>query len=72
MVCRLSGLLASLDVRKTRDVELHNWSCSTKIIRVMNSRRISWVERVEGMDSMRNACRIFVGKTLRVESASEN
>jgi hypothetical protein len=48
--------------RKLHNEELHNLYFLPHVIRINKSRRIIWVEHVEGMDAMRNAYRVFVGK----------
>jgi hypothetical protein len=47
--------------RKLHNEELHNLHTSPSVIRMMKSRRMSWIEHVAGMEK-RNAYGILVGK----------
>jgi hypothetical protein len=44
------------------NTKLHYLYSSPSIIRVIKSRKISWVEHVSRMGEKKNACRILVGK----------
>jgi hypothetical protein len=48
--------------RKLHNEELHNFSSSPSIIRMMKSRRMRWTTHVARMGAKRNAYRILVGK----------
>jgi hypothetical protein len=48
--------------RGLHNEELHNMYASENIIRLMKSRKIRWVGRVERMEGMRNAYKILIGK----------
>jgi hypothetical protein len=48
--------------RKLHNEELHRLYSSPSIIRMIESRRMSWVGHVVRMGEKRNAYRIFVGK----------
>jgi hypothetical protein len=57
-----SGDEVTGDWRKLHNEELYNMYSSPNIIRVIKSRRMSWVGYVAQMKEKRNAYRIFVGK----------
>jgi hypothetical protein len=48
--------------RRLYKEELCNLYFSPNVIRVMKSRRVRWVGYVAGMEEMRNAYKIFIGK----------
>jgi len=48
--------------RKLHNEELNNLYCSPIIIRVIKSRRMSWVGHVARMGERRSVCRVLVGK----------
>jgi hypothetical protein len=48
--------------RKLYREELHNLNYSHNIIRVMESRRVKWLEHVALMGEVRNAHKILIGQ----------
>jgi hypothetical protein len=48
--------------RKLHNEELHNLYCSSSIIRIIKSRRMTWSGHVARIGEKRNAYRISVGK----------
>jgi hypothetical protein len=48
--------------RKLHNEELHNLYFSPSIIRIIESRRITWAGHIARMGAQRNAYRILVGK----------
>jgi hypothetical protein len=51
--------------RKLHNEELHDLYSSPSIIRIIESRRMRWVEHVARMGEKRNAYRLLVGKPER-------
>jgi hypothetical protein len=56
------------DWRKLHNEQLHNLYSSSRIIRMIKSRRMRWEGHVERMGEMRNAYRISVVKATRKET----
>jgi hypothetical protein len=48
--------------RRLHNEELHNLYTSPNVVRVINSRRVRWAGHVAGMEEMRNAYNILLGK----------
>jgi hypothetical protein len=57
--------------RGLHNEELHNLYTSPNIIRVIKSRRMTWMGHVARMGEMRNAYKISVGKNLKVRGYSK-
>jgi hypothetical protein len=56
------------DWRKLHHEELHSFSSSPNIIRMIKSRRMTWAGHVAGVGDTVNAYRILVGKTRRKDT----